>query len=428
MTTSLHRGVKYAALGRSQSMTTEIDATTCLPTDDERRVAVTAAIAWAPRLIRYAARYCRSVHDAEDAYQRAMEIALIRAPVLERRQLLAWLHAVVRNEALNLSAGAHRERPADPDELARVADTTPGADRVAEWHERHRQLRDALGTLTEPERVCVALKGAGLSYAEIAERTGFTPRKVERSLVEGRDRLRRWEASMRGGGECQRLTDVISAVAHGEANSIERRRAARHVSHCGPCRAEFRRLRARQITLVALVPTGLLAQTALAAQPPDPSMATGAFERLHTASNLRLGGLWQTILEAPGPLIAKAGATLAGAAVLSAAFVSGPNQSGSEGVPAVDVAQSASIAGRPQAVRRRSLARPVSPRPVAQQAVASDPVRQSIRPRPRPHVRLVSVRVARIEDGVRTAAPVAMQRAHVVEAAVDHPPTLEFTP
>ncbi len=336
-------------------MTTELHTTTRLPTDAERRAAVAAAIAWGPRLIRYAARYCRSVHDAEDAYQRAMEIALVRAPVVDRRQLLAWLHTVVRNEALDVSTSLRKERPADPDELALVADGAPGADQVAEWHERHRQLRDALGTLTEPERVCVALKGAGLSYAEIAEKTGFTPRKVERSLVEGRDRLRRWETSMRGGGECQRLADVISSVAHGEANAMERRRAERHVGHCGPCRAEFRRIRARQIMLVALVPVGLMGQTALATQPPDPSLATTALERLHAASSLRLGGLWQTILEAPGPLIAKAGATLAGAAVISAAFVTGPSQPNTGAVPVSSVVSTTAVVVRPQPIRQGEL-------------------------------------------------------------------------
>ena len=42
---------------------------------------VATAMASAPGLIRYASRFTRSVEDAEDAYQRAMEIALTRAPV-----------------------------------------------------------------------------------------------------------------------------------------------------------------------------------------------------------------------------------------------------------------------------------------------------------------------------------------------------------
>ena len=410
-------------------MTTEIHTTpTRPPTDAERRAAVAAAIAWGPRLIRYAARYCRSVHDAEDAYQRAMEIALVRAPVVDRRQLLAWLHTVVKNEALDVTTSLRRERPADPDTLALVADAAPGADRVAEWHERHRQLRDALGTLTEPERVCVALKGAGLSYAEIAEKTGFTPRKVERSLVEGRDRLRRWETSMRGGGECQRLTDVISAVAQGEATAIERRRAERHVGHCGPCRAEFRRLRVRQITLVALVPVGLIGQTALATQPPDPSMATTAFERLHTASSLRLGGLWQTILEAPGPLIAKAGATLAGAAVVSAAFVAGPSQQNTDSARVASVAPAAPAVAQPQPIRQRRVLGGLPPHRAERPAPPTPPIRESRTPDPVATVRLIhAAAVDRRVAGQRVAS-ITGPAIPAIAARTHRTPASEFTP
>ncbi len=57
------------------------------PTAEQRRAAACLAMSKAPGLIRFAARYTRSLHDAEDAYQRSMEIALTgraghRAPAL----------------------------------------------------------------------------------------------------------------------------------------------------------------------------------------------------------------------------------------------------------------------------------------------------------------------------------------------------------
>ena len=64
-----------------------------------RPSAVCDAMSSAPGLVRYAARYTRSLQDAEDAYQRAMEIALTRAPTVEPQRFMAWLRTVVRNEA-----------------------------------------------------------------------------------------------------------------------------------------------------------------------------------------------------------------------------------------------------------------------------------------------------------------------------------------
>ena len=48
------------------------DPRTAFPTDEQRRAAACMAMSKAPGLIRFAARYTRSLHDAEDAYQRSM--------------------------------------------------------------------------------------------------------------------------------------------------------------------------------------------------------------------------------------------------------------------------------------------------------------------------------------------------------------------
>ena len=75
---------------------------TAPPSADERRAAVIRAMAQAPGLVRFAARYTSSIHDAEDAYQRAMEIALRQAPVTGDRDFIAWLHSVIKNEARSI--------------------------------------------------------------------------------------------------------------------------------------------------------------------------------------------------------------------------------------------------------------------------------------------------------------------------------------
>ena len=287
-----------------------------IPISEEiRRQAVCAAVAWAPRLIRYAARYSATPEDAEDVYQRAMEIALRRAPTSNQTELLRWLYVVVRNEAMALARARRWERASEPDDIVDLV-ATPGPEVAAEWHERHRQLRDALATLTESERTCIALNGAGLSYAEIVACTGFTQRKVERSLVEGRSRLHAWEARMREGSECVSIEMLLIKVVDDEASSWERRRASRHVGHCGTCRAELRQLRARRVLIASLVPTGLMSGTALAAQPADPGAISETWHQITGATSVRIGGFWQSLFDSPGPMLGKLGASAAATAVI----------------------------------------------------------------------------------------------------------------
>src|SRR5680860_1530808 len=152
------------------------------PTDDDRRRAACMAMGSAPGLIRFAARYTRSLHDAEDAYQRAMEIALTRAPVTEQRRFMAWLHTVLRNEALAVAKIRRREGPgfeADvPEAYENSLEEAVGIDALAEWRERYRSIQDGLAGLTDAQRICLMLQSAGVSYERIHEITGYSLRKV----------------------------------------------------------------------------------------------------------------------------------------------------------------------------------------------------------------------------------------------------------
>ena len=152
------------------------------PTDDDRRRAVCRAMTSGPALIRFAARYTARVEDAEDAYQRALEIALSRAPVTERRGFMAWLYTVLKHEALAVGRAHLREMPASGDDLGVTLDAQPDSgpppDTAAEWRQRYRALQDALADLTESQRICVMLQSAGASYRASEEITGYSRRKV----------------------------------------------------------------------------------------------------------------------------------------------------------------------------------------------------------------------------------------------------------
>ncbi len=275
----------------------------------------------APGLLRFASRYTRSLHDAEDAYQRAMEIALTRAPVVEPRRYMAWLHTVLRNEALAVSRARRREGPGAEADVAetcgeQVHDAVP-LDALAEWRERYRAIQDGLAGLTDAQRTCLMLQAAGVSYEDIRSLTGFTLRKVERSVLEGRRSLAAWEIRLASGEACGRLDEAIDRVARGVASARERRSVGRHVRHCGPCRATLRTRRDANEWLGALVPLALIGSAPLGIADPSPAIAW--WERVAGGATVRAGHMVQLALEMPSAALAKVGAGTAAVAIAGAA-------------------------------------------------------------------------------------------------------------
>jgi RNA polymerase sigma factor (sigma-70 family) len=281
------------------------------------------AMAVAPGLIRYAARYTQSIHDAEDAYQRSMEIALTRAPVTEQRAFMAWLYTVIRNEAITICRRRRREAPAMGEDVAvsltERAETELGPDAVAEWRERYGVIRDGLAGLTESQRVCLMLKSAGASYAEIADVTGFSLRKIERSVLEGRERLHAWQLRVDGGGECERLRAAIDRVAEHDGSQEDVRAVTRHVRHCGGCRSALSARRQSIHGLAALVPVALVATHVMSVHTPDPSIAFTYWDRLGAGFTLRASQAVQHAMELPSLVGAKVGAGAVALAVAGAA-------------------------------------------------------------------------------------------------------------
>ena len=292
------------------------------PTDEARRHAACRAMGSAPGLIRFAARYTRSLHDAEDAYQRAMEIALTRAPVTEPRRFMAWLHTVLRNEALAVARTRRREAPgreADvPEEYENALEDAVRVDALAEWRERYRSIQDGLAGLTDAQRICLMLQTAGVSYERIHEITGFSLRKVERSVLEGRASLAAWEVRLASGEACERIDPMIDRVAAGAASMKETRIVSRHVRHCGHCRALLRDRRESNEWLAAMVPVALLAGQAFSGAP-DPTPVIAWWERVSGGATVRMGTVVQMAMDLPSSALAKVGAGTAAIAVAGAA-------------------------------------------------------------------------------------------------------------
>lgn len=281
------------------------------PTDARRRLCV-SAMAGATGLLRYAARFSPTMEDAEDAYQRGMEIALTRGPTGDLQQFIAWLQVVIRNEATSISRRRVHESPAGEGVITNAIDSRTAADSapdaVAEWRERYRTLQDAMTSLSDAERVCLLLRTAGVSRAEIRALTGFTDRKVERCIVQGRQRLNAWHIDLSSGERCARIRPALEHVADREATGSERRSVSRHVRHCGICRSTLRARRESNAGLVILVPVALMGTAMLGAAVPDPSAATmGLMERGTARATVTVGSAWQSLLDLPQLMSAKVG-------------------------------------------------------------------------------------------------------------------------
>ena len=130
---------------------------------------------------RTARRYSICADDSEDAYQRALEILLTKAPPIDGDALVRWMQVVTKREALavrrqrerllsNPVASAGEER----DPLEAIASESPQPTDRAESRERVSRSGEALRALKPQEIRALTLKAEGYSYREIGEITGWT--------------------------------------------------------------------------------------------------------------------------------------------------------------------------------------------------------------------------------------------------------------
>jgi RNA polymerase sigma factor (sigma-70 family) len=221
--------------------------------------AVELATSGAGAFRRTARRYSICAADADDAYQRSLEILLTKAPTSDRSELRPWLHTVIKHEALALRR--QRERTvasADTSSDETAASAERGPEETATDRERARHTAEALGALKPSELQCLVLKALGYSYDEISARTGFSWTKVNRSLTEGRRRFFESFGEISSGGRCERFQPLLSAVCDGHAGDDEEQTVRAHLSSCQACRATLRAYRSAPTRLAELMPPAVV--------------------------------------------------------------------------------------------------------------------------------------------------------------------------
>jgi RNA polymerase sigma factor (sigma-70 family) len=317
-----------------------------------------------------ARRYAATPEDAEDAYQRSLEILLTKAPTTREEELLPWLRTVVKHEAFALRRQRDRLTPVSGDGEPVERGTQPTATHEqAERYERLRQSAEALRRLKPQEIRCLVLKARGLSYREICEATGFTYTKVNRCLTEGRQALAAQLAGIEGGTECDRLAPLVSALADGEATAEQLAVLRPHMKTCLACRARLREFRAAPPRVAALMPATLLAagdghrmteSTLHAVLNAAHHKAAALAERAHTAAELVTGQ--------------KVAALAASAAALAGGGTAVDQLANHHGPPVAPPAATAQPPDQPAATEPSSLPPPLTSE---QQATTDVPARSA---------------------------------------------------
>jgi len=237
-------------------------------------------------LKRTARRYSLDEEDADDAYQRALEIVLTKAPTTDPRELIRWTQTVTKHEALAVRQGRERllgyprkREGAIQDPVATLPARGDGPGEQVERREEIARSREALQALKPAELRALSLLAEGYSYAEIGERTGYSQTKVNRVLAEGRARFRSLVSSSEDGSRCRQLQPLLSAFCDGEASGGDTEVVREHLRACARCRATMRAYRAAPGIAAALVP----------ALPPSRSLLERAHDFL-TALGARVPG------------------------------------------------------------------------------------------------------------------------------------------
>jgi RNA polymerase sigma factor (sigma-70 family) len=245
---------------------------------ESRRSAASALIQSHDAVFRRTARrYSICADDSEDAYQRALEILLTKAPPIEGDSLVRWMQTVTKREALAVRRqrerllGTHRsanpENDDDWDPLDAIASESPGPNDRLVRRERVARSGEALNALKPQEVRALTLKAQGYSYAEIGEITGWSYTKINRCMAEGRKRFLQVFAEIEDGRRCDQLATALSEMADGEDANGSKEALEFHLRSCAACRAKLRAYRAIPDKIFELMPAGPLLDQSMGGHP-----------------------------------------------------------------------------------------------------------------------------------------------------------------
>ena len=214
--------------------------------------------AHAESLLRTARRHSLCTDDAQDAYQRGLEIFMTHADRLDPTRAAGWLHVVVKHEAQAIRRSRTKlVGSSDVDFDTHEARRLPTPEEQLLSFDMVSRSAEALQRLKPHELRALWLKAQGHSYSEIGAITGWSYTKVNRCLTEGRRSFLERYAGIESGAECTRWTPVISAIVDGEATPQQILDLRPHLRNCPGCRATLKALQDSSAPLSAVLPIPL---------------------------------------------------------------------------------------------------------------------------------------------------------------------------
>lgn len=214
--------------------------------------------AHADSLLRTARRHSICFDDAQDAYQRALEIFMTHAERLDPERVAGWLHVVVKREAQAIRRSRKRlVSTSDVDLDSHECRRVPTPDEQLLTFDLVSRSAEALQRLKPQELRALWLKAQGHSYNDIGAITGWSYTKVNRCLTEGRRSFLERYAGIESGAECRHWMPVISAIVDGEATAQQILELRPHLRNCPGCRATLKALHDSSAPLSAVLPIPL---------------------------------------------------------------------------------------------------------------------------------------------------------------------------
>jgi RNA polymerase sigma factor (sigma-70 family) len=318
---------------------------------------------------RTARRYSICADDAEDAYQRSLEILLTKAPPIDGDALVRWMQVVTKREAL--AVRRQRERllsgprapggDEDRDPLESIASESPQPTDQAESRERVARSGEALRALKPQEIRALTLKAQGYSYKEIGEITGWSYTKINRCMAEGRKRFLEVFAEIEQGKRCDQLAPALSMVADGESHGRQADQVHSHLRSCATCRAKLRAFRAIPERVFDLAPSGPALDQATGGRPHEwiaERFGAAVEKTKHAGYSLFNRGAE----EGAGQVVTAGGTTGAGMAGLAKVLaVCGATAAGGATCVATNVVDPADVGLGGGKERQAAVERPVEP-------------------------------------------------------------------
>jgi RNA polymerase sigma factor (sigma-70 family) len=192
------------------------------------------------------------VHDharAEDITQDVFMSALRRIRETDRTiAFKPWVYEIAKNACIDQFRRSRRAEEVSYDaedgglgaaDYGRLVGGAPTPEVAVDQKQQIDHLRGAFGGLSETHHEILVMRELeGLSYREIGDRLGMTRPAVESTLFRARRRLTEEYEELVSGERCARIQTIISGATAGALGTRDRRRMARHVSYCQPCRRQ----------------------------------------------------------------------------------------------------------------------------------------------------------------------------------------------